>query len=202
MAIAIAIGSLTLVDFFFDEVHINDLGRFFVETTVIIVAFALLLGLANVLVFHIRRILKRQEGWYYSIVLVAAVVVVLLAGIPGPDSAAFAWMFDNVQVPLQAATFSLLAFFVALAAYRGLRLRSLESLAFVLTAVVVLLGQVPIGRYLSEYLPTAKDWILDVPGTAGVRGIIIGVALGTIATGVRVLVGFDRPYGDQGEGSQ
>jgi hypothetical protein len=202
MAIAIAIGSLTLVDFFFDEVHINDLGRFFVETTVIIVAFALLLGLLNVLVFHIRRILKRQEGWYYSIVLLAAAVVVLLAGIPGPDSAAFAWMFDNVQVPLQAATFSLLAFFVALAAYRGLRLRSLESLAFVLTAVVVLLGQVPIGRFLSEYLPAAKDWILDVPGTAGVRGIIIGVALGTIATGVRVLVGFDRPYGDHGERSQ
>lgn len=202
MAVAIAMGSLMLVDFFFDEAHLNDLGRFFIESTVIVVAFALLLGLLNVLVVHVRRILRRQEGWFYSIGLLAVAVVVLLAGVSGPDSPVVTWIFDHVQYPLQAATFSLLAFFVATAAYRGLRLRSLESAAFVLTAVVVILGQVPIGRYLSEYIPALKDWILDVPSTAGVRGIIIGVALGTIATGVRVLMGFDRPYGGQGEGSQ
>ena len=105
-----------------------------------------------------------------------------------------------MQYPLQATTFSLLAFYVATAAYRGFRLRSLESLAFVAAVVLVLLGQVPIGRYLGDLVPAAKDWILNVPSTAGVRGIIIGVALGTIATGVRVLMGFDRPYG--GEGSE
>ncbi len=202
MAIAIAMGSLILMDFFFDEPHLNDLGRFFVESTVIVVAFALLLGLLNVLVVHVRRVVKRQEGWYYSIGLLGVAVAVLIAGLSGPDSAAVAWLFDHVQFPLQAATFSLLAFFVATAAYRGLRLRSLESVAFVLTAVVVLLGQVPVGRYLSELFPAVKDWILDVPSTAGVRGIIIGVALGTIATGVRVLAGFDRPYGGQGEGGR
>jgi hypothetical protein len=80
--------------------------------------------------------------------------------------------------------------------------RSLEALAFVVAAVVVLLGQVPVGRYLGDFLPAAKDWILNVPSTAGVRGIIIGVALGTIATGVRVLMGLDRPYGGEGDSSQ
>jgi hypothetical protein len=108
------------------------------------------------------------------------------------------WIFDHIQFPLQAATFSLLAFFVATAAYRGLRMRSPEAVAFVLTAVVVLIGQVPVGRYLGDVVPALKDWILNVPSTAGVRGIIIGVALGTIATGVRVLMGFDRPYGGGG----
>jgi hypothetical protein len=34
------------------------------------------------------------------------------------------------------------------------------------------------------------------------RGIIIGVALGTIATGVRVLAGFDRPYSGEGDSTQ
>jgi hypothetical protein len=194
MVMAMAIGALMLVDFFFDEAHINALGRFFVETTVIVVAFALLLGLLNVLMVHLRRILKREGGWIYSIALVSIAVIVIIAGIPGPESAGVAWIFDHVQFPLQAATFSLLAFFVATAAYRGLRVRSLETLAFVLTAVVVLIGQVPVGRYLGEFVPALKDWILNVPGTAGVRGIIIGVALGTIATGVRVLMGFDRPY--------
>ena len=134
----------------------------------------------------------------YSIGLLAIAAVVLLAGIPGPDSRLVRWIFDNVQLPLQAATFSLLAFFVATAAYRGFRLRRPESLAFMLAAIVVLLGQIPVGKYLSDVVPAAKDWLLAVPSTAGARGIIIGVALGTIATGVRVLMGLDRPYGGEG----
>jgi hypothetical protein len=198
MAIAIAIGSLMLVDFFFDESHINALGNFFIDSAVIVVAFALLLGLVNVLIVHLRRIVRREEGWMYSIGLLAIAAVVLVAGIPGPDSRLVRWIFDNVQLPLQAATFSLLAFFVATAAYRGFRLRRPESLAFMLAAIVVLLGQVPVGRYLSDLVPAAKDWLLAVPSTAGARGIIIGVALGTIATGVRVLMGLDRPYGGEG----
>jgi hypothetical protein len=191
-----------LLDFFFDQPHVNALGRFFLECTVIIVAFALLLGLVNVLVVHLRRIIKREGGWIYSIALVAIAVVVIFAGIPGPESAGVAWIFDHIQFPLQAATFSLLAFFVATAAYRGLRVRSWEALVFVLTAVVVLFGQVPVSRYLGASVPAAKDWILNVPSTAGVRGIIIGVALGTIATGVRVLMGFDRPYTSEKDSTQ
>lgn len=198
MAIALAIGFLMLIDFFFDESHINALGGFFVDSAVIVVAFALLLGLLNVLIVHFKRIRRREDGWPYSIFLVGIAVIVLLAGISGPETDVVKWIFDNVQFPLQAATFSLLAFYVATAAYRAFRLRSLESIAFILAVIVVLLGQVPIGRYLSDFLPAAKDWILDVPGTAGVRGIIIGVALGTIATGVRVLMGFDRPYSGEG----
>jgi hypothetical protein len=202
MSVAIAVGSLMLIDFFFDERHINAVGGFFVESAVIIVAFALLLGLLNVLIVHFRRIGRRDEGWPYSIFLVAVAVIVLVAGISGPQTDIVKWVFDNIQVPLQAATFSLLGFYVATAAYRAFRLRSLESIAFIVAAVVVLLGQVPIGRYLGDLLPAAKDWILDVPSTAGVRGIIIGVALGTIATGVRVLVGFDRPYSGEGGSDQ
>lgn len=202
MAMAMAIGALMLIDFFFDERHINALGGFFLESVVIVVAFALLLGLLNVLVVHLRRIIKREGGWFYSIALMAMALIVMVAGLPGPDSSVVVWIFDYIQFPLQAATFSLLAFFVATAAYRGLRMRSLEAVAFVLAAVVVLIGQVPVGRYLGDVVPALKDWILNVPSTAGVRGIIIGVALGTIATGVRVLTGLDRPYGDEGSGTQ
>jgi len=63
--------------------------------------------------------------------------------------------------------------------------------------VIVLLGQVPIGAYLWDRLPMIKAWILEVPTTAGARGIILGVALGTVATGLRVLLGIDRPYSER-----
>jgi hypothetical protein len=38
-------------------------------------------------------------------------------------------------------------------------------------------------------------WITQVIALGGARGILIGVALGTLTTGLRVLFGADRPYG-------
>jgi hypothetical protein len=74
--------------------------------------------------------------------------------------------------------------------------KSLETGLFVTFGVIVLLGQVPIGARLWDQLPVIKDWVLEVPALAGARGILLGVALGTAATGLRVLLGIDRPYVD------
>jgi hypothetical protein len=46
---------------------------------------------------------------------------------------------------------------------------------------------------------TLRDFlsaIVRVPAVAGARGLLLGIALGAIATGIRVLVGLDRPYGN------
>ena len=76
-------------------------------------------------------------------------------------------------------------------------MKSFETGLFVIFGVIVLLGQVPVGAVISNgQLPIIKDWVLDVPALAGARGILLGVALGTVATGLRVLVGIDRPYVD------
>jgi hypothetical protein len=63
-------------------------------------------------------------------------------------------------------------------------------------SIIVLLGQVPVGARLWDQLPVIKDWVLEVPALAGARGILLGVALGAAATGLRVLLGIDRPYAD------
>jgi hypothetical protein len=41
-----------------------------------------------------------------------------------------------------------------------------------------------------------RDWVVNVPVMAGSRGILLGIALGTIVSGLRLLVGVDRPYSD------
>jgi len=102
------------------------------------------------------------------------------------------WLFENVYVPLQGAFFALAAFFIATAAYRALRARNFETMLMLLAALVVFLGQTPLLQTLTD----AKEWVLQVPSEAGVRGILLGVALGTIATGLRLLVGLDRPYSE------
>ena len=49
--------------------------------------------------------------------------------------------------------------------------------------VIVLLGQVP----FFDPLTAVKDW-MTVPALAGTRGILFGVALGTVVTGLRCLM--------------
>jgi hypothetical protein len=112
----------------------------------------------------------------------------------GAASAQMQQVFEVVLFPLEATLFSLMAFFVITAAYRTFRVRSFDTALFVTFGILVLLGQVPIGVRLWDQLPVIKDWVLDVPALAGARGILLGVVLGTMATGLRVLLGIDRPY--------
>lgn len=171
-----------------------------VDWAVIIGTMALVfLGGLNVLAVHWNKIRQFQPGWVYSFFLWLGFGLMLVVGFSGgPDDELVRLIFKHVQFPLQATLFSLLAFFVATAAYRAFRLRSLESLAFLLIAVVVLLGQIPgwASDVLRETLPGAREWILTKMSLGGARGVLLGVALGTIVVGIRLLIGIDRPYTD------
>jgi hypothetical protein len=192
-AIAISVGLFVLLDFFVQNAFIGTLKFVFVRWAIIVAAFAMVLGFFNVLIFHLNKILRFKQGWFYSIFLVLTMMVVLLLGsVEGPQGSLTSRIFQYVLFPLQATIFSLLAFFVASAAYRAFRVRSWESALLVITGVIVLLGQVPLWVALTSF----KEWILEVPSMAGARGILLGVALGTVATGLRVLLGIDRPYSE------
>ncbi len=67
---------------------------------------------------------------------------------------------------------------------------SVWSTIFTLSVIVVLLGWIPATRL--EKVGVLRDWIVEVPVSAGARGILIGVGLGTVMVGVRVLTGQDR----------
>jgi hypothetical protein len=192
-AIAISVGLFVLLDFFVQNAFIGTLKFVFVKWAIIVAAFAMILGFFNILIVHLNKILRFKQGWFYSIFLVLTMMIVLILGlIEGPQGSLTSRIFQYVLFPLQATIFSLLAFFVASAAYRAFRLRSWESALLVITGVIVLLGQVPLWGALTTF----KEWILGVPNMAGARGILLGVALGTVATGLRVLLGIDRPYSE------
>ncbi|MDP6528779.1 MAG: hypothetical protein QF819_03960 [Gemmatimonadota bacterium] len=167
----------------------------------IVVAFTYVLAVANVLRIHGGRISRRDEGWAYSAVLVVSLVGMAGLGIfhdhkGGP----FLWLYDTVFDPLGATMFSLLAFFITSAAYRAFRARSTEAVLLLGAAVIVMLGQVPVGAYIwgpESFLggfPGVKDWIMEVPNLAGKRAILMGAALGAISTGLRVILGLERAH--------
>ena len=170
-----------------------------VEWAVIVAAFAFLLGIFNILRVHGGRIGHRRQGWPYSLVLLLVMVVawippLLPVGIPGQETLDRA-VFDYVISPVGASLAALVVFTLALAAFRLLRMRrGAGAVLFLLTVAVVLLGSVPfIGL---EWLAGIRDWIINVPGMAGMRGLLLGVALGTVITALRVLVVSERPHSE------
>jgi hypothetical protein len=200
-AVAIAIGIFVLITVFVSNPFLDAIGTYFINTAVIIAAFALFLGLINILRVHARKIRERQGGTGYSFVLLVAMFIVLTLGLlplpdqpSGPSQPTVQWIFQNIQVPIQASLSALIVFFLVTAAYRLLRVRNLEATVMLIVTLVVLVGQVTVG--LLPVLPGIRGWILDVAAMAGVRGILLGAALGALLTGIRLLLGVERPYSD------
>lgn len=209
--IAISAATLVLLGSFLPIAVFQGFSLLLVSWAGLVVAFALLLGVVNLLRVHLLRVQNRDSNRLYSVVLILALTLTLIFGRNGPGSAGGQAIFDYILRPLEATLFALMAFFILSAAYRAFRVQNFESFLFVAFAIIVLLGQVPVGyqlgqafadiegltflQFLSD-LPLVKDWVLQVPAMAGMRGILLGVALGTIATGLRIVMGIDRPYAD------
>jgi len=195
VVLSIAVGFLVLLGQFITNDIFSNLIAVFVIWGGIVFAFALLLGLANLVLFHTRRILARDKQTPFSILILATALVVFLIVLPsGSAGGASQWVMRYIYQPLEASFLALLVFFIGTAVYRALRVRTWEMGLFAISAVIVLIGSAPFMQVLSPLFPAAKEWVVNVPALAGVRGILLGVALGIIATGLRLLTGIDRPY--------
>ncbi len=191
---ALFCGGLALLDFFFDSPQIDAAGAILVEGVAILAAFALLLGLLNILLVHLRRMTLGEGDRGASFVLVLALLITVALGILLPDSPGIDWLFDYIYYPLQSTMTALLAFFVVSAAYRAFKIRDAAAAILLISSLFVLFAQLPFSASLSPYIPPLRDWVLKVPVTASMRGLLLGIALGTITTSLRVLLAVDKPY--------
>ncbi|MFO7918155.1 MAG: hypothetical protein R6V13_08755 [Anaerolineae bacterium] len=191
---AIFCGGLALLDFFFASPQIDAAGAILVEGVVILAAFALLLGLLNILLVHLRRMTLGEGDRGASFVLVLALLVTAALGISMPDSASIDWLFEYIYSPLQSTMTALLAFFVVSAAYRAFKIRDVGAAILLISSLFVLFAQLPFSASLSLYVSSLRDWVFKVPVTASMRGFLLGIALGTITTSLRVLLAVDKPY--------
>ena len=180
----------------------------------ILIIFAFVIGIGSLIRVHARRLAMRSENCYYSIaVFVGLLIMPLVALIDSigakefiTDGPRFQWFYFNFYVPLDATIFSLLAFFIASAAYRAFRARTLDATLLLLAGIILMVANAPFGNnfwdatlgklaFLPEGFPTILgDWILKVPGMAAKRAILIGLALGAISQSLRILLGLDRAW--------
>ncbi len=203
MIIAFVMGILMTFQYYVPHESSQDLLKVVTRWGMIISGFAMFIGAYSLFHMHWNRIRQKVAGWGYSIfVFFGAGITIIFGLINGGEffwndkqtGTMFDWIFNNVQVPAGATIFSILAFFMASAAYRTFRARNKEATILLVAAIIVMLGRVPIGTMISQYIPVAADWIMSVPNLAAKRAILIGVSIGVIATSLKIIFGIERAY--------
>lgn len=215
LLITFIIGTALVVALFIPAQPFPELESEFSRWFDFIAIFAYVLGGGNLLKMHTDRISRKHPDRIYSIVTICgflftlAIGLLKVGGAPGlkgnyiAEGTWFKFIYDAVFAPLQATMFSLLAFFVASASYRAFRAKTREATILLIAAFIILVGRTPLGYYLTFWLPeplqflhipNLSTWILATPNMAGQRAIMIGIALGIIATSLKLILGIERSY--------
>jgi len=198
VAVTFLIGVIVIINSFFIIPGLNDIvTRYLSRTSVVSMSWAIAVGAISLMRTHARKIVRKSENWRYSIVLVSCFVFFLIFGliVVGHQSNPFyAFVFSSVQPPLSSTTFAIVCFYLASAAFRAFRIRSLEATFMMTSAFIVMLGAIPIGEAIWSGFPAASEFITNAINTSSLRAITIGVTLGAVTQSMRVLVGIERGH--------
>ncbi|MDA8245067.1 MAG: hypothetical protein M0025_13225 [Elusimicrobia bacterium] len=209
LAIVVVTGLFTVASYYIPNKTSVDYLEMINKWENIVSAFAFLLGLISLFYSHFGKISRRTDGWGYSLFVFigfAAMVVpaVLTNGRQMVDGqvTSLGWSFRSIYNPLSATMFAVLAFYIVSTAYRSFRIKSAQALVLFVAAFILILGKVPLGQIIwsrvmgwTHYgVDQVIEWIMSVPAVAGKRGIMIGIAIGTVVTSLKIIFGIERQY--------
>ena len=176
-------------------------------------AFAIGLGIYSLMSVHLRNIAMKRSGWGNSATLIGGIVLMTVAHIgkeyvpdpKGPFKTLDVILYDGLMKNLDATMFSIIAFYIVSAAYRAFRVRSIEATILLVAAALVMLGNVPIGQALTNWLPDGKteimanlrlenigQWIQKRASSPATMAIDFGLAVGALATSLRLWLSLER----------
>ena len=196
--IAILFGGLTLLGLLFNLPALNSL---MLGWAGFIAGFALLLGILNLLYVHSHRTIKKKN--IYSAILVFSMLGVFVLAVTdnmGLTDNGVQTTFNWALAPLEAALASLLAFFLLFAGFQMLkRQRTIWSILFILTAILILVSNALavstlLPQNINQIVIQVQHVIQNIIVLAGMRGLLLGIALGAILLSIRILIGLERPY--------
>jgi len=194
--VAIGVCLLILLGYFFNTPILSIIQTELISWAITLTAVSILVGVISLLTVHLRKIQNKDKGIVNSLILILGFITTLALGIYyGPMAPIFQSIWGTIQIPVETSLLGLLAISLAYAIFRVFHRKiNLFSVIFVITVLLMLLinsGFLPINN-----VPFFKDiaYILNQIPVAGARGILLGIALGSLTTGLRVLLGSDRPY--------
>lgn len=203
MAITTITGIIMIIVFFVPQW--GELDQLFLKWFTVIAAFAMVLGAGSLLLVNLNKISRKVPGWGYNVILIGGMLLMASLGIVHSidQGTPFNYIFKHVFTPLSATMFSLLAFYIASAAFRAFKAKTFEAGLLLITAFIVMLGRVPIGEMMWSWIPVLKhisltmiieDWVMGCFNTAGQRAIMLGASIGIISVSLKILLGVERSY--------
>lgn len=182
--------------------YFSDVSRF----VIVVAAMAFLLGPINLVRSHVKTLVRGQKGRAGSVAFLLCTVVGILtkslyetpAGRAVRADVLHDALFYGITMAFFASSMALLSFYLVSAAHRAFRLNNLDAGVMMVAAVVVLLGQVPIGDWITHGLPDPfrlrswAQWILMYPNAGVQRAVLIGAGAGAIAASMRHWLGLGK----------
>jgi hypothetical protein len=191
------ISAVIMIVFYFLNQDIEAVKKFqagILNWVSIIAAFALLLGVFNLLFVNFYKLRRFNKDSIYSLVLIVCFMTITISGLIDDKNTIYSWMFENMLRPLSSTMFSLLAFYVASAAFRAFRAKTKEATFLLVAAFIVMLGRVPVGAMIWGKIPLISNWIMAYPAASAQSAIMIGAALGAVSVSLKIILGIEKTY--------
>lgn len=187
------------------QTTLNSYATSWRQAQAIIAAFAVSLSVFLLSRTHIRRIQRRRNVIESSVLLVVMLgtlvygLIRMASGVSPIVEVNIARVFNAVVVPGDATIYAILAFFIASAAYRAFRARTVESVILLVTGCIVMLGKAPIGESIWFGFVPLSNFTLFVLNKAYSRVIVMSSLLATTALYIRIILGYERGWMGRGD---
>lgn len=194
--IAFISGAVVLLSYFTELPALQKVQRLCLEWFSILAAVGLLIGLLNLARLHLNKAITRQPESLFSLVVILGIFFTITLGtVFGLSGQPVIWLYQNIVVPVETSLVGILA---VLLVYMAARLFqkgwSTYRAIFFFTVLIILFGSISFAQVNITGLVVFKAWLGQVWALGGLRGILLGVALGTVIAGIRILFGGERPY--------
>lgn len=166
---------------------------------IVVGAMTLLVAIAHLFLAQWRRLMRGNKGSLYSLVFVLVFLLSLAGGLVlGVDDARYRLWVASIQKPLEVSLLGLLALVMTSAIVQFYRARGWSplTLAFGISTLFFLVIGLGFLQALNIVQLTATLRVFEQLPLIGARGLLLGVAIGALLLGLRVLFGLQRPWGD------
>jgi hypothetical protein len=198
LIVAIGTGIVILLGYFIPNPALTEIRTPMLNWAVILSGVAGLVAIIH-LVFKIHWEKVKMEGLsqWFSLVVVVSFLLTLVAGLfLEPTNPTFQKVVTFIQTPIESTLLAILAVTLSFSSLKLLqRQRNWMGIIFFTTVITFLVINSGLLSF-TDRIPVLRDFLsaLQMIPSAGARGIVLGVALGSLATGIRILIGSDRPY--------
>jgi len=195
--VAITIGLIVLIGTLLPLSIFGNIRLVFLDWAIIISSFAMLIAIVNLLIIHWKKLFSESRNDIYSIFFIVGFTFVFIIGlIFSPKNQLFQNLSTTVILSVESSLMALLSISLAIACFKLLQVkRNVLGVVFAISTIVFLFtlsGILSFGNNI-PFIKSILTIVNQLP-LAGARGILLGISFGGIITGLRVLLGFDRPY--------